>query len=74
METQNKIKQTLTQPEAIKYISNKIDSNAKINRTELADLLCDHFHFFDPRRNVMVKKKWTQNFKQPVLCVFVQNP
>jgi len=28
----------------------------------------------NPGFDVMVKKKWTQNFKQPVSCVFVQNP
>jgi hypothetical protein len=51
METQNKIKQTLTQPEAIKDINNILDTNTNINRTALADLLCDNFGFFDPRGN-----------------------
>jgi hypothetical protein len=49
MGKQNKIKQTLTQIKATKYISNKLNINTNINRTELADSLCDHFHFFDPR-------------------------
>ncbi len=47
MKTQNKIKQTLTDPEAIKYINSILDTS--INRTALADALCDHFCFFDFR-------------------------
>ena len=82
METQNKIKQTLTQPEAIKYISNKIDSNAKINRTELADLLCDHFHFFDPRGKrqrdgclkALRKLEQAGHFKLPVSLMKPRGP
>ncbi len=41
METQNQIKQTLTNPEAIEYINTILDTS--INRTALADALCDHF-------------------------------
>ena len=47
METQNQIKQTLTDPEAIEYINTILDTS--INRTALADALCDHFCFFDFR-------------------------
>ena len=47
METQNKIKQTLTTPEAIDYIKNILDINTDINRTILAKKLCDHFGFID---------------------------
>lgn len=51
METQNQIKRTLTQPEAIEKINNILDTNDNINRTKLADKLCDHFNFFDPCGN-----------------------
>jgi len=51
MKTQNKIKWTLTQPEAIKHIINILDTNDNINRTALSYELCDYFHFFDPRGN-----------------------
>jgi hypothetical protein len=49
METQNQIKRILTQPEAIELIKNILDTNDNITRTKLADKLCDHFSFFDPR-------------------------
>ena len=49
MKTQNKIKQTLTEPKSIKYVNNILDTNTNINRTALAESLCDHFNFFDPR-------------------------
>ncbi len=51
METQNQIKRTLTQPEAIEHINNILDTNANINRTRLTDKICDFFNFFDPRGN-----------------------
>jgi len=51
MKTQNQIKRTLTQPEAIEKINNILDINDNINRTKLADKLCDHFNFFDPCGN-----------------------
>ena len=54
METQNKIKQTLTTPEAIDYIKNRLDINTDINRTILAKKLCDHFGFLDFRRKRQV--------------------
>ncbi len=49
METQNRIKQTLTAAKSIKYVSRILDTKTNINRTALAELLCDHFKFFDPR-------------------------
>ena len=49
METQNQIKRTLSQPEAIKQINSILDDNDNIKRTKPADLLCDQFGFFDPR-------------------------
>jgi len=51
MKTQNQIKRTLTQPKAIEHICNILDTNDNINRTTLANMLCDHFKFFDPCGN-----------------------
>jgi len=49
METQNQIKRTLSRPESIEHIVNLLDANDNIIRTKLADRLCEHFGFFDPR-------------------------
>jgi len=49
MEKQNQIKWTLSQAEAIEKINNILDTNTNINRTKLADLICDEFNFFNPR-------------------------
>lgn len=51
MKKQNQIKRTLTKPESIKKIKNMLDTEGSINRTALADRLCSHFNFFDPRGN-----------------------
>jgi len=45
MKTQNQIKRTLSQPEAIKQINNILDANTNINRSKLADFICDQFIF-----------------------------
>jgi len=49
METQNQIKRTLSQPEAIEHICKMLDTVNNIKRTQIANHLCDHFKFFDPR-------------------------
>ncbi len=49
METQNQIKRTLTRPEGIQYINHVLDTSDDINRTQLADILCEKFMFFDNR-------------------------
>jgi hypothetical protein len=48
MKTQNQIQLTLSQPEAIEQINNILYANSNINRSKLADLICDHFNFFNP--------------------------
>ena len=48
MKTQNQIKRTLSQPEAIEQINNLLDANSNINRSKLAELICDQFNFFNP--------------------------
>ena len=49
MTTQNQVKRNLTSPEAILYIRSILDGNKGILRTELADQLCEHYGFYDPR-------------------------
>jgi len=49
METQNQIKQKLSQPEAVEQICQLLNTNNNITRTNLADLLCEQFGFIDPR-------------------------
>jgi len=49
METQNLIKQTLSQPEAIEHIKALLDTNDNIKITKLADKVCKHFGFFNPQ-------------------------
>lgn len=49
METQNQIKRTLSRSDAIEYVKNILAASDSLNRTQLADQLCDHFKFFDFR-------------------------
>jgi len=48
MKTQNQIKSTLAQPDAIECVINILNSSDEINRTELADQVCNQFGFFNP--------------------------
>jgi hypothetical protein len=48
MKTQNQIKSTLNQPEAIEHVISILNSSGDINRTELADQVCDQFGFLNP--------------------------
>ena len=47
METQNQIKRVLTRPDSIEYIHGILDSTDDLNRTQLADHLCEKFKFFN---------------------------
>jgi hypothetical protein len=49
MKTQNRIKRTLSQPEAIAHIRSVLDGSEVVNRTELADRLCRHYGLFDSK-------------------------
>ncbi len=49
MEKQNQVKRTLSRSEAIEYVKSILAASENINRTVLADHLCDHFRFFDLR-------------------------
>lgn len=48
MNIQNQISKTLKQPEAIKQIKELL-APGDLNRTKLADMICDFFKFIDPR-------------------------
>jgi hypothetical protein len=49
MNIQNQIKRTLEHPRAIETIRATLESQAVTNRTRLAERLCEHFDFRDPR-------------------------
>ncbi len=48
MEKQNQIKRTISQSEALEDISNMLNTNKNITRTELADKVCERYSFTDP--------------------------
>ncbi len=49
MKIRNQIKRTLLETEVIENIHKQLNVNKNINRTELADWLCDHYGFLDSR-------------------------
>ena len=49
MKTQNQIKRVLSEPANIEHIVQTLAANPELNRTQLADRLCEHFAFFDAR-------------------------
>lgn len=49
MDTQNQIKRTLSQLSAIKCVRELLEGKEFAFRSELADLVCEHFGFYDPR-------------------------
>lgn len=49
MELQNQIKRKLSEPAAIGYVVELLRGNEYLHRSELADFLCGHFGFHDPR-------------------------
>ena len=50
MFVRNQIKRALSQPPAIAYVAGLLtDGGEFVNRTELADYLCEEFHFHDAR-------------------------
>ena len=51
MDTQNQIKRTLSQADALGYIREQLDSRQFSNRSKLASFLCTHFDFHDIRGN-----------------------
>lgn len=51
METQNQIKRTLSDPDAINSIRRVLDESRHLTRTKLAEQVCRHFGFLDPRGN-----------------------
>ncbi len=49
MEKQHQIKRTLSEPESIEAIRGLLGSDGLRNRSALAELVCEHFGFFDAR-------------------------
>ena len=49
MKKQNLVKRKLSQPEVLEHIRARLAVNDGINRTELADELCDRYRFHDER-------------------------
>lgn len=49
METQNQIKRVLSEPSTIDHIGQVLAANPGLNRTQLADLLCEHLDLVDVR-------------------------
>ena len=49
MNTQNQIKRTLSVPTNIDYIGKLLECNVFLHRSEVADLICEHFGFYDAR-------------------------
>ena len=47
METQSQIKRTLSRPEVVEHIRSVLDENGHMNRTMVAQRLCEHYGFFD---------------------------
>jgi hypothetical protein len=59
METQNQVKRTLAKAEAIAHIRSVLDGEKNINRTQLADRLCQRHGFIDalgrPQRSTCLR-------------------
>ena len=49
METQNQVRRTLSRGEAIAHIRSVLDGEESLNRTQIADRLCEHYGFIDGR-------------------------
>lgn len=49
MKTQNQIKRTLSQPEAIAHIQKVLEGKEILHRTELTDQICEHYGLIDSR-------------------------
>jgi hypothetical protein len=49
MNTQNQIKRTLSQPDAVKYVAGLLKLHKFVSRRELANFLCERFKFYDAR-------------------------
>ena len=49
MNTQNQIKRTLSEPTSIEYVRGLLESNEILHRSELAEVVCEQFGFYDAR-------------------------
>jgi len=49
MNTQNQIKRALSEPTSVEYVRGLLESNEILHRNELAEIVCEHFGFYDAR-------------------------
>jgi hypothetical protein len=49
METQSQIKRTLSRPQVIEHVRSVLDANGAMNRTMIAEQICEHYDFLDAR-------------------------
>jgi hypothetical protein len=49
MDAQKQVKRTLSTPTSVAYVQGLLESNESLCRSELADVVCGHFGFYDER-------------------------
>jgi hypothetical protein len=49
MNTQNQIKRSLSESTSVDYVRGVLESNEILHRNELAEVVCEHFGFYDAR-------------------------
>ena len=54
MYSQSQIKRTLSEPDALAYVADLLDSGEFFHRTELADFVCEECGFHDARGHVQL--------------------
>jgi hypothetical protein len=52
MNTQNQIKRSLLEPTSVEYVCGLLESNEILHRNELAEVVCEHFGFYDARGHI----------------------
>jgi hypothetical protein len=52
MNTQNQIKRSLSETTSVEYVRGLLESNEILHRNELAEVVCEHFGFYDARGHV----------------------
>jgi hypothetical protein len=52
MNTQNQIKRSLSESTSVDYVRGLLESNEILHRNELAEVVCEHFGFYDARGHI----------------------
>jgi hypothetical protein len=52
MNTQNQIKRSLSESTSVDYVRELLESNEICHRNELAEVVCEHFGFYDARGHI----------------------